>query len=160
MVDFIGVYDKVISPDVCKKIIDFFEDNKDFQSRGRYVIEGQITINPKVKDSMDMPLSFNDGTTPSTIIAEALNDKTPDYIDTYKSTDVIDVFSVEMGYNLQKYNAGQGYHLLHCENSGRGMERVLAWTLYLNTVTDGGGTYYPEYDKTIDAVEGLSLIHI
>ena len=101
MVDFIGVYDKVISPDVCKKIIDFFEDNKDFQSRGRYVIEGQITINPKVKDSMDMPLSFNDGTTPSTIIAEALNDKTPDYIDTYKSTDVIDVFSVEMGYNFR-----------------------------------------------------------
>ena len=158
MVDFIGVYDKVASPDMCKKIIDFFEDNNDLQSRGRYVIEGQITINPKVKDSMDMPLSFNDGTTPSTIIAEVLNDKTPDYIDTYKSTDVIDVFSVEMGYNLQKYNAGQGYHLLHCENSGRGMERVLAWTLYLNTVTEGGGTYYPEYDRTIDAVEGRLCI--
>jgi len=158
MVDFIGVYDKVISPDVCKKIIDFFEDNKDLQSRGRYVIEGQITINPKVKDSMDMPLSFNDGTIPSTIIAEILNAKTSVYIDTYRSTDVIDVFSVEMGYNLQKYNAGQGYHLLHCENSGRGMERVLAWTLYLNTVTEGGGTYYPEYDKTIDAVEGRLCI--
>ena len=154
MIDFIGVYDEVISPDICKKIINFFESNKDLQFRGRYIIEGEITINTEVKDSMDMPLSFDDGTIPSTIIAKILNDKTSVYIDTYRSTDVIDVFSVEMGYNLQKYNAGQGYHLLHCENSGRGMERVLAWTLYLNTVTDGGGTYYPEYDKTVDAVEG------
>ena len=63
-----------------------------------------------------------------------------------------------MGYNLQRYNPGQGYHLLHCENSGNGSNRVLAWTLYLNTVTDGGGTYYPEYDKTIDAVEGRLCI--
>ena len=154
MIDFIGVYDEVISPDICKKIINFFESNKDLQFRGRYIIEGEITINTEVKDSMDMPLSFDDGPIPSTIIAKILNDKTSVYIDTYRSTDVIDVFSVEMGYNLQKYNAGQGYHLLHCENSGRGMERVLAWTLYLNTVTDGGGTYYPEYDKTVDAVEG------
>ena len=158
MIDFIGVYDEVISPDICKKIINFFESNKDLQFRGRYIIEGEITINTEVKDSMDMPLSFDDGTIPSTIIAKILNDKTSVYIDTYRSTDVIDVFSVEMGYNLQKYNAGQGYHLLHCENSGRGMERVLAWTLYLNTVTDGGGTYYPEYDKTVDAVEGRLCI--
>ena len=63
-----------------------------------------------------------------------------------------------MGYNLQRYNPDQGYHALHCENHGRGVERVLAWTLYLNTVTDGGGTYYPEYDKTIDAVEGRLCI--
>ena len=158
MIDFIGVYDEVISPDICKKIINFFESNKDLQFRGRYIIEGEITINTEVKDSMDMPLSFDDGTIPSTIIAKILNDKTSVYIDTYRSTDVIDVFSVEMGYNLQKYNAGQGYHLLHCENSGRGMERVLAWTLYLNTVTDGGGTYYPEYEKIIDAVEGRLCI--
>ena len=38
------------------------------------------------------------------------------------------------------------------------MERVLAWTLYLNTVTEGGGTYYPEYDRTINAVEGRLCI--
>ena len=63
-----------------------------------------------------------------------------------------------MGYNLQKYNPSQGYHALHCENHGRGVERVLAWTLYLNTVTASGGTYYPEYDKTIDAVEGRLCI--
>ena len=46
MVDFIGVYDNVAPPDMCKKIIDFFEDNKDLQFRGRYLIDGwEYTFN-------------------------------------------------------------------------------------------------------------------
>ena len=158
MVDFIGVYDNAAPHDMCKKIIDFFEDNKDIQFRGRFVVDGQQVRDPEVKDSKDITLYFNDGTVPSTIISRILQSKSDIYLDTYRSTEIVDVFSVEMGYNLQRYNPGQGYHLLHCENYGRGIERVLAWTLYLNTVTDGGGTYYPEYDKTIDAVEGRLCI--
>ena len=158
MVDFIGVYDNTISSKYCKKIIDFFEDNKDLQFRGRYIIDGQTIRDPSVKDSKDITLYFNDETIPSTIISRVLNAKTSIYIDTFRSTHIVDTFSVEMGYNLQRYNPGQGYHVIHCENYGRGIERVLAWTLYLNTVTDGGGTYYPEYDKTIDAVEGRLCI--
>jgi hypothetical protein len=158
MVDFIGVYDNVAPPDMCKEIIDFFENNRDLQFRGRYVIDGQTVRDPRVKDSQDITLYFNDGTVPSTILGRILDTKTDVYLDTYRSTEIVDAFSVEMGYNLQRYNPGQGYHVVHCENYGRGIERVLAWTLYLNTVTDGGGTYYPEYDKTIDAVEGRLCI--
>ena len=158
MVDFIGVYDKLVPPKYCKKIIDFFEDNKDIQFRGRFIFNGQTIRDPKIKDSKDISLSFDDETIPSTIISRVLNAQTSVYIDTYRSTHIVDRFSVEMGYNLQRYNPGQGYHFLHCENYGRGMERVLAWTLYLNTVTDGGGTYYPEYEKIIDAVEGRLCI--
>ena len=158
MVDFIGVYDKVVPSNMCKKIIDFFEDNKDLQFRGRYDFDGKTIRDPKVKDSKDITLYFNDETIPTTIISRVLNAQTSIYIDTFRSTHIVDTFSVEMGYNLQRYNPGQGYHVIHCENSGRGIERVLAWTLYLNTVTDGGGTYYPEYDRTIDAVEGRLCI--
>ena len=158
MVDFIGVYDNTISSKYWKKIIDFFEDNKDLQFRGRYIIDGQTIRDPSVKDSKDITLYFNDETIPSTIISRILNAKTSIYIDTFRSTHIVDTFSVEMGYNLQRYNPGQGYHVIHCENYGRGIERVLAWTLYLNTVTDGGGTYYPEYEKIIDAVEGRLCI--
>ena len=158
MVDFIGVYDKVAPPDMCKKIIDFFEDNKNLQFRGRHVVDGLTMVNKRVKDSKDIALHFHDGTIPSTIISRIIDTKTSIYIDTFRSTNIVNQFSVEMGYNLQRYNPGQGYHLVHCENSGRGMERVLAWTLYLNTVTDGGGTYYPEYEKIIDAVEGRLCI--
>ncbi len=30
--------------------------------------------------------------------------------------------------------------------------------IYLNTVTDGGGTYFSNYDKTLDAVQGDVVI--
>ena len=143
---------------MCKKIINFFEDNKDLHIRGRYSLNGQIVRDPSVKDSMDLYMEFNVDAIPNIIIAKVLNAYTSLYIDTFTSTEIVDEFSVDMGYNLQRYNPGQGYHLLHCENSGNGSNRVLAWTLYLNTVTDGGGTYYPEYDKTIDAVEGRLCI--
>jgi len=158
MVDFIGVYDKVTSPKMCKKIINFFEDNKNLHIRGRYSLNGQIVRDPSVKDSMDLYMEFNVDAIPNIIIAKVLNAYTSLYIDTFTSTEIVDEFSVDMGYNLQRYNPGQGYHLLHCENSGNKSNRVLAWTLYLNTVTEGGGTYYPEYDKTIDAVEGRLCI--
>ena len=158
MVDFIGVYDNTISSKYCKKIIDFFENNKDLQFRGRYALNDQIIRDPEVKDSKDITLYFDDETVPSTIISRILESYTSVYTETFRSTYVIDNFSGEMGYNLQRYNPGQGYHLLHCENNSRGVERVLAWTLYLNTVTEGGGTYYPEYEKIIDAVEGRLCI--
>ena len=130
MVDFIGVYDRICPPDMCNKIIDFFEDNKQLQFRGRYSVDGEIIRDPKVKDSKDITLYFNDGNVPSTIIGNILQKHTVVYLDTFRSTHVVDAFSVEMGYNLQRYNPGQGYHLLHCENHGRGMERVLKLGLY------------------------------
>ena len=158
MSDFIGVYDNVAPSDMCEKIIDFFEDNKNNQFRGRYIVNGQTIRDPDVKDSTDMAMSFDDQSVVSTIISRILQRNTDIYLDTFRSTHVVETFSVEMGYNLQRYKPNQGYHLLHCENHGRGIERVLAWTLYLNTVTDGGGTYFAEYDKTIDAVEGRLCI--
>ena len=36
--------------------------------------------------------------------------------------------------------------------------RILAWMFYLNTVTDGGGTYWDNYDLTMNAVKGRLVI--
>ena len=96
MVDFIGVYDNVAPPDMCKKIIDFFEDNKDLQFRGRYALDKEVIRDPKVKDSKDISLFFDDGTIPSTIISNILNSYTSVYTENFRSTQVIDYFSGEM----------------------------------------------------------------
>ena len=34
----------------------------------------------------------------------------------------------------------------------------MAWMIYLNTVTDEGGTYFDSYDKTLEAKEGRLVI--
>ena len=36
--------------------------------------------------------------------------------------------------------------------------RMLVWMIYLNTVTDAGGTYFSNHKKTTDAVEGRVVI--
>ena len=41
---------------------------------------------------------------------------------------------------------------------GVNISRMLVWMFYFNTVTDDGGTFFPEYDRIIDAVEGRLVI--
>ena len=35
---------------------------------------------------------------------------------------------------------------------------MLVWTVYLNTVTDKGGTYYQNFNRTVKAKEGRLVI--
>ena len=61
-------------------------------------------------------------------------------------------------YNIQKYNPEQGFHMLHTENTDKTTaNRILAWMFYLNTVKDGG-TYFENYDISMEAVEGRLVI--
>ena len=89
-----------------------------------------------------------------------LNKYTTSYRDSYPSLDLLDPWMVYDAYNIQKYDPGGAYHLIHCENCGgpNDIKRVMAWMIYLNTVTDKGGTYFSSYNKTIKAKEGRLVI--
>ena len=113
-----------------------------------------------VKDSWDIPLDMNDK---SNEVNNILFNSLVKYIEEYKKehpqVDSINPWRYDPIYNLQKYNPGQGYHKLQCENiSLQTSNRVMAWMFYLNTVTDGGNTYFENYDLTMNAVEGRLLI--
>ena len=53
---------------------------------------------------------------------------------------------------------GGGFHKLHCEDDAPSRNRVLVWSVYLNTVTDKGGTYFSSFNKTVKAKEGRLII--
>ncbi len=58
-------------------------------------------------------------------------------------------------FNVQRYLPGEGYFAWHCESmSPESSGRVLAWMLYLNTLTDGGGTEFSQHDLVIQPVQG------
>ena len=60
---------------------------------------------------------------------------------------------------LQKTEPYGGFHNFHCEDTSWNCHlRTMAWMVYLNTVTDEGGTYFSNYDYKIDAVEGRLVI--
>jgi hypothetical protein len=61
---------------------------------------------------------------------------------------------------LQKTPIGGGFHNWHCENAaGTENDRVLVWTIYLNSLPDGEGeTEFLHYGKRIQPCKGDILI--
>ena len=158
--NFIGIYDNILSSQQCKEIIEWVETQPLQRGKTRY--KNEIVVNLKSKSSWDVPYektSFPNKTFVDLIINNALSDCTPLYRKSHPDLDKIDSWNVYNNYNIQKYNPNEGYHILHCENGGgKGIQRVLVWMIYLNTVTDKGGTYFSSYDKTIRAKEGRVVI--
>tara|TARA_X000001036_G_scaffold112750_1_gene105607 strand:- start:1145 stop:1747 length:603 start_codon:yes stop_codon:yes gene_type:complete len=160
--DFIGIYDNAISSYNCKEIIKWFETNP--VKRGSVMFEdGSGTIDTRLKSDWEVEDSyktlFSNNSFVDIIIRDALIKYTPVYRESYPSVDNIDPWNVCNIYNIQKYDPGDGYHALHCENCNEAtLHRVMAWMIYLNTVTDEGGTYFSTYDKTLEAKEGRLVI--
>ena len=61
---------------------------------------------------------------------------------------------------IQVYDPGDSYSLLHCENDGSHLfsNRCLVFMTYLNSVDDGGGTSFPYQDAITKAEQGLTLV--
>ena len=167
MKNFIEVYDNALSKDECKSIIDFFEETNICQDENGFMCkkEGMTGFPPRVdkniKNSTDIGMSFNlSGHYINQMIMKSLAKHTRKYIENNIELKLISTWGILDYYNLQKYEPNQAYFGLHCENEGPnfGINRVLVWMFYLNTVTDDGGTYFDNYDLTLNAVEGRCVI--
>ena len=174
MKNFIETYDNALSQEECEYIIDYM--NTDNKLEPGMVASG---VKPHLKDSWDITLNFDNKDitveSPETvvidftdttikvneIILESLCNCLDLYVNKHPQLNVIPKWRYHPFYNLQKYNPNQAYHSLHCENTGGYFvetKRMMAWMFYLNTVTDGGGTYFDNYDLTMDAVQGRCVI--
>lgn len=62
-------------------------------------------------------------------------------------------------FKIQKTRVGGGYHVWHFENGARQFaSRILAWSVYLNEVTEGGETEFLYQHKRYRPTEGTLLI--
>ena len=108
-----------------------------------------------LKDSWDITLNFdNRDIKVNEIILESLCNCLDLYVNKHPQLNLIPKWRYHPFYNLQKYDPNQAYHSLHCVEDTLETKRMMAWMFYLNTVTDGGGTYFDNYDLTMDAVQG------
>ena len=159
--NFIEVYDNALSPELCKEIINYFEEcPDDLKHEGQIYGEDyhDIKVDKDYKDSTDVWMNFHNWTEPDKIIASTLLTYIGKYREKYKEIDNVATWELSELYNLQRYKPGQGYHNPHCENMDGPSIRILAWMFYLNTVTDNGGTRFTNWDITTDAVEGRLVI--
>ncbi len=153
--DFINVYDDALPSKDCKNIIDIFDT---WPNKGKGCIADGV-YDPKVKDCQQISLHLYQNNTINDYLLKALVKCTPLYTSENPELKLIKYWNIYSGYNIQQYKPGQGYFDEHCECSApdNSVYRVLAWMIYLNTVDDGG-TYFTNYDKTLDAVEGRCVI--
>jgi hypothetical protein len=159
--DFIAVFDGVIDPSECQKIIEFYEKLKSMN----------LTFDRQQMNDKK-PHQKNDETA-FLLDQQILNiDSNPILIPFVENfwkcyAEYVNVFSVllesEMhGINsirLQKTLPGQGYHSWHFEASdSTSSRRIIAWTLYLNDVQEGGETEFLYQRKRVAAKAGRLAI--
>ena len=159
--NFIGIYDNLITKDQCDEIIDYFDNVIPASEKRSGVISGQegVVINTRHKDSLDYSEVINSPNVEISYIRSALGQGLASYREDFPDVDKISSWSIFEYFNIQKYEPMQGYHALHCEHSSHLTgSRILAWTLYLNNVTDAGHTRFPTYDLNVESKCGRVAI--
>ena len=155
---FIGSQN-IRNDDLCKQIINFFEENK--------ILHGKGTIGSGIDQSKKKTTDI--GINPD----DLKNDKFKcfnNYMDELHKC-FIDyqhqwpfmksiIKDVDIGsFNVQKYSKGDHFSEVHAERGNpQHSERIFAWMTYLNDVDDGGKTNFTHYGIKIKPVIGKTLI--
>lgn len=158
MTDFIQQYPNVLSQEFCKKLIDFFclADQQGYT----YKKSNQKFL----KDDTNLNLNFFkvlEVTHESFFSYEIMQVLKNAIIDYGKKFEIINAFNNLGIYTikLQRTEVGEGYHIWHCETDGREVcNRILAWTIYLNDVEEGGETEFLYQHKRIKPQTGNLVI--
>ena len=155
---FIEVYNDALTKEQCEKIIDFI--NSSDLTPGLVQTPLKADLIQSEKDSWDISLNADDTSIEiNDLIFKSLTRCIQDYKKQHPQIDQLATWRYCQEYKLQKYNPGQAYHSIHCENMNpKSSLRILAWMFYLNTVTDGGCTYFDNYYLTMNAVQGRCVI--
>ena len=163
--NFISIYDNALTLEECKYLREYHDgDDKLLSIRQQGMTLGNV-VRKNWKDSYDRYMvMYVEGayqTNPiNNIIAKSIKNYIEEYKEENPELNLLDKWVIREAWNLQKYNPGGGYHILHCENynTGKHYTNILAWMFYLNTVKEGGGTYFSNFDLTVNAVEGRLVI--
>lgn len=144
----------------CKNAVNWFEDNIDKALPGR-VLYGTREIMKEYKESLDMSIILEDLYNIPCFqhILDCLWEAVLDYVKEFTELSWSS-FSLIEHINIQKYTPPtggfKGYHSERgCLTSST---RFLVWMVYLNTLTDKGGTEFKYLNHIEDAIEGKILI--
>ncbi len=156
--NFIGNWN-LENKELCKEIIDFFENNSDLHIKG--TTGGGV--DESIKKSTDITIKPENlkmkSTKCSISIFENLYQCFTDYKEQY---DFLKTFvkKIHIGpFNIQKYLPGGHFGGLHAERTDMAhIHRIFAWMTYLNDVDDGGTTDFDYYKVKVKPETGKTLI--
>lgn len=142
-----------LEPHECTFLINYFKQNPDKQVEGLLGFGDTMRVSPEEKKCTEIFLSSNLLIDQFIFkpVARVLKETCEAYIKEFPFLDKIGAWQVAPNFKIQHYKPGEGYFKEHCENDG-GTDgdaeyRVIAWMIYLNTVTDGGETVFPTQNE-------------
>jgi len=148
--DFILHKESVLSQEDCENIITFFEGNSHLHKSGQRSIDTEMFLETVGKTPIN------------NVLARGLSICINEYQKEYPFISKVKSWTIAPTFKIQRYNPGEGYFTLHCENDGGvdgfAEKRILAWIVYLNDVTEGGETVFPTQDKKFQPRVGDVLI--
>lgn len=162
--DFIGVYDGYIPDQACDEAIELFNKYQEFNKVfSRFTSEGatqdfkndkQLFCNPETLT--DQEFNVNKLKLLMVNFDIALRHYyTETNVKKYTAEDIITDH-----VKIQKTIPAQGYHVWHIEH-GKGREnekRILVYSIYLNTVEEGGETEFLYQSQRVKPVKGRIVI--
>ena len=155
---FIGSWN-IKNVNICKEIINFFEENKSSQYEGTTISGKDI----KSKKTTDITVHPNDLKSEKfQCFNNYINELHKCYVDYQTQWPFLKnlINDVDLGsFNVQKYSKGDHFSKIHTERAGlTTLHRIFAWMTYLNDVEDGGTTNFTHYGMKIKPEIGKTLI--
>ena len=139
---------------ICDDIINMFNDNKE------HWVEGTVVdrVQPDKKQSTELGIDKDDISEPIFSYRTQLQWCLEQYVKIYPELEIGGRFNINGNYNIQHYNANEGFKYYHCERSLiSSCLRNLVFMTYLNDVEDGG-TQFKYQNLITPAKKGLTLI--
>jgi hypothetical protein len=161
--NFIGIYKGAFSKEYCEEVINYFEQ----MSKAGYAVNRQQhdKVNKIHKDNLSVFFTQESiiNLTESKHLLQQFNNTLwgvcyPAYTDKFWILKELAGHS-SYCFKVQKTEIGQGYHVWHCEVGNRSTaHRILAWTLYLNNVEEGGETEFIYQHMRIKPTQGTLVM--
>ncbi len=158
---FIGSWN-ISNDELCKSIINFFENNSDLHKKG--VTTGN-TINENIKKTTDITINPNNLKNKDyEIFVDYFNYLNKCFLDYKEQFPFLKTFIKKIGigpFNVQKYSKGDHFSRLHSERTSiNTLQRLFAWMTYLNDVEEenGGTTNFDYYKIKVKPECGKTLI--
>ena len=155
---FIGSW-AIRNENICKDIINFFEENKSLQTEG-LMVDGKNTNFKKTTDIIVKPNDLKNEK--FKCFNNYLSELHKCFIDYQVQWPFLKgiIQDVDIGsFNVQRYSPGDHFSKIHTERSGLSTSnRLFAWMTYLNNVKDGGATNFSHYGIRVKPEIGKTLI--
>ena len=155
---FIGSWN-IRNDDLCKQIINFFEENKILQKKGQV----GNRVKETTKKTTDIAISPNDLKNDEFKCFNNYMDELHKCFIDYQHQwpfmkSMIKNLDIRT-FNVQKYLKGDHFSAVHTERTNlQFSDRVFAWMTYLNNVEDGGATNFSHYGISVKPEIGKTII--